>query len=65
MEDITYKCEKCGMSVKSQCAKCDEPLQNKTITVDSGDEVQVSFCPQCDGMIKSPMCCGLDMSCAI
>ena len=36
---------KCGMSVKSQCAKCDEPLQNKTITVDSGDEVQVSFLP--------------------
>ena len=37
----------------------------KTITIDSGDEVQVSFCPQCDGMIKSPMCCGMDMSCEL
>ncbi len=65
MKNATYTCKKCGMSVKSQCAKCDEPLQNKTITIDSGDEVQVSFCPQCDGMIKSPMCCGMDMSCEL
>tara|TARA_B100000676_G_C17935829_1_gene763509 strand:- start:563 stop:760 length:198 start_codon:yes stop_codon:yes gene_type:complete len=65
MENITYTCNECGMSVKSLCGKCDEPLQNKTITIDSGDEVQVSYCPQCDGMIKSPMCCGLDMSCEI
>ena len=39
MENATYTCEKCGMSVKSHCAKFDEPLQNKTITIDSGDEV--------------------------
>ena len=37
----------------------------RAITIDSGDQVQVSYCPQCDGMIKSPMCCGLDMSCEI
>jgi len=65
MENITYTCEKCGMAVKSQCAKCDEPLQNKTITTEGGEEVQVSYCTICDGMIKSPMCCGLDMSCKI
>ena len=49
MKDITYKCEKCGMSVKSQCAKCDEPLQNKTITVDSGNVGQhTSMTLDCD-----------------
>ena len=42
MENATYTCDKCGMSVKSQCAKCDTPLENKTITIDSGDQVQVS-----------------------
>jgi hypothetical protein len=41
------------------------PLENKTITIDSGDQVQVSYCPDCDGMIKSPMCCGMDMSCEL
>jgi len=65
MITATYTCEKCGMSVKSQCAKCDTPLKNKTITTDHGDKVQVSYCPDCDGMIKSPMCCGNDMSCEI
>ena len=23
----------------------------------------VSKCPECEGKIKSPMCCGADMSC--
>jgi NAD-dependent SIR2 family protein deacetylase len=53
------------MSVNSQCAKCDEPLLNKTIELDDGDKVQVSYCPKCEGKIKSPMCCGEDMSCEI
>ena len=65
MENITYTCDKCGMSVKSQCGKCDTPLDNKSITTDNGDIVQVSYCPDCEGMIKSPMCCGMDMSCAL
>ena len=53
------------MSVKSNCAKCDEPLLNDTINLDNGDEVQVSYCPICEGKIKSPMCCGEDMSCTL
>ena len=61
--DSTYTCSQCGMSVKSQCAKCDEPLLNNSITLDNGDEVQVTYCPTCEGKIKSPMCCGEDMSC--
>ena len=35
MITATYTCEKCGMSVKSQCAKCDTPLKNKTITTNT------------------------------
>ncbi len=61
----TYKCEKCGMSVNASCAKCEEPLVNSHITIDDGSKVQVSQCPKCEGMIKSPQCCGADMSCNI
>ena len=60
--ETTYTCSKCGMSVSSQCAKCDEPLLNNTIEFDNGEKVQVSYCPKCEGKIKSPMCCGEDMS---
>ena len=61
----TYKCDKCGMSVNASCAKCNEPLVNGNITIDDGSTVQVSKCPECEGMIKSPLCCGADMTCAL
>lgn len=61
----TYKCDKCGMAVNANCAKCDEPLVNGLITIDDGSQVQVSNYPECEGMIKSPQCCGLDMTCTI
>lgn len=61
----TYKCSKCGMAVNATCAKCDAPLVNDTITLEDGTEVQVSKCPNGHGKIKSPMCCGEDMSCTI
>ena len=61
----TYKCDKCGMAVNASCAKCNEPLVNGNITVDDWSNVQVSKCPECEGMIKSPQCCGADMSCNI
>jgi NAD-dependent SIR2 family protein deacetylase len=53
------------MAVNASCAKCDTPLENGSITTDDGAEVQVSQCPSCEGMIKSPLCCGEDMSCTI
>jgi hypothetical protein len=53
------------MAVNATCAKCDVPLENGTLTLDSGDEVQISFCPSCEGKIKSPQCCGADMSCTL
>ena len=61
----TYTCNQCGMAVNASCAKCDAPLQDNHITTDEGATVQVSQCPTCEGMIKSPLCCGADMSCEV
>ena len=61
----TYKCEKCDMSVNASCGHCDAALENDTLTLDSGAEVQISKCPNGHGKIKSPLCCGQDMSCSI
>ena len=62
----TYTCDACGMSVNASCGCCNEPLVNGILTKDDGSTVQVSMCVN-DGSkkIKSPMCCGADMSCAI
>ena len=61
----TYECFKCGMAVNATCAKCDVPLVDDTLKLDDGNEVQISKCPSCQGKIKSPMCCGQDMTCAV
>ncbi len=61
----TYKCDKCGMSVNASCGKCGIPLENSNISLEDGAQVQVSKCPSCEGKIKSPLCCGEDMSCSI
>ncbi len=61
----TYRCPKCNMAVNATCANCnDEPLINDNLDV-GGKQVQISRCPNCEGKIKSPMCCGQDMSCSI
>ena len=61
----TYECAKCGMSVNATCGKCDAALVNDSLTLDDGSSVQVSRCPNGHGKIKSPLCCGEDMSCTI
>jgi hypothetical protein len=61
----TYECLKCGMSVNATCAKCNSPLVNDHIHKDDKTTVQVSKCPNDHGKIKSPLCCGDDMSCTI
>jgi len=61
----TYSCAKCGMAVNASCAKCDVALVNGVLDLGNGSSVQVSKCPKCEVKIKSPMCCGLDMSCAV
>ena len=61
----TYECNKCGMSVNPTCGQCDETLINETLELDNGSNVQISKCPNGHGKIKSPLCCGQDMSCAV
>ena len=61
----TYECNKCGMAVNASCAKCNTPLVNDIVTKENGTSVQVSKCPNDHGKIKSPLCCGLDMSCSL
>lgn len=58
-----WECPKCGMSVKGlACAKCNKDLILETITDDQNREIQVAKCPNGCGQIKSPQCCGHDMS---
>ena len=58
-----YEYTKCGMSVNATCAKCDSPLQNDNLSLKDGKSVQISKCPNEHGKIKSPLCCGQDMTC--
>ena len=51
------------MAVKASCGNCYVPLENGVIDLPDGSNVQVYKCPKCEGKIKSPMCCGEDMSC--
>ena len=64
-EMATYECSSCGMSVNATCGTCDAPLVDDTIERDDGSTVQVSRCPNDHGKIKSPVCCGADMSCSV
>ena len=61
----TYECNQCGMSVNATCGKCDTALQNGMLDLDDGSQVQISECPNGHGKIKSPLCCGSDMTCTI
>ena len=61
----TYECDKCGMKVNATCGHCDAPLENADLKLDDGRVVQISQCPNGHGKIKSPLCCGQDMSCSI
>jgi len=61
----TYECKSCGMAVNASCAKCDQPLENDMLTLSDGNQVQISICRSCEGKIKSPQCCGADMSCTM
>jgi hypothetical protein len=61
----TYTCEKCGMGVNMSCSSCDAPLEHDSLSKDDGSKVAISKCPNGHGKVKSPMCCGQDMSCAV
>lgn len=53
------------MSVDAICDHCDEALVDASLTKYDGSTVQISECPNAHGKIKSPLCCGADMSCAL
>jgi len=59
----TYECNNCGMAVNASCAKCDQALVDDILRLDDGAKVQISRCPECEGKIKSPSCCGIEMVC--
>lgn len=61
----TYTSNICDMAVNASCAKCDVPLENGILTLEDGSDVQISKCPSCEGKIKSPLCCGQDMTCSV
>lgn len=61
----TYECGKCGMAVNMTCAKCGKELVDDSITKADGTKVEISKCPDGCGKIKSPMCCGADMTCSV
>ena len=61
----TYTCPSCDMSVVTTCGHCGADLVTATITKADGSTVGVSECPNGHGKIKSPLCCGNDMSCAV
>ncbi|NNE43369.1 MAG: hypothetical protein HKN12_04105 [Gemmatimonadetes bacterium] len=61
-----YTCGKCGMSVGTMtCGKCGKELVHDTLTLDNGNKVDIAKCPEGHGKVKSPMCCGEDMSCPV
>ena len=61
-----YTCEKCGMSIGTMtCGHCGKKLVHDTLTLDSGTQVDIAKCPDGHGKIKSPICCGDDMSCTV
>ncbi len=61
-----YTCATCGMSIGMiTCGACGQELVHETLTKDDGGSVDVSKCPEGHGMVKSPMCCGQDMTCAM
>ncbi len=60
-----YSCPKCGMSVNMTCGACDAVLVDASLTKPDGAVVEISQCPNGHGKIKSPMCCGADMTCSV
>jgi len=47
------------------CGLCGSDLVHSTLTKDDGSSVHISECPQGHGKVKSPMCCGQDMTCQV
>jgi hypothetical protein len=53
------------MSVNMTCGKCGKELEHDSIAKDDGSKVAIAKCPDGDGKVKSPLCCGQDMTCSV
>jgi hypothetical protein len=47
------------------CGQCNSELVHSTLNKDDGTSVHISECPNGHGKVKSPMCCGQDMTCQV
>jgi hypothetical protein len=47
------------------CGHCGKELVHDSLTLEGGKTVDVAKCPDGHGKVKSPMCCGDDMSCSV
>ena len=52
------------MSVNTTCGHCGADLTDGNLETDDGP-VRIAECPNGHGKIKSPLCCGDDMSCSV
>tara|TARA_B100001971_G_scaffold86317_1_gene79796 strand:- start:1110 stop:1340 length:231 start_codon:yes stop_codon:yes gene_type:complete len=58
-----YTCSDCGMEVENmRCGKCGAELEHGSLALEDGSTVGISECPNGCGKIKSPACCGADMT---
>jgi hypothetical protein len=53
------------MSVNTSCGSCGAALVDDALVKAGGASVRIAICPNGHGKIKSPMCCGSDMACAV
>lgn len=61
-----YTCDVCGMSIGTMtCGQCGAQLEDATLDKEDGGSVRVAKCPNGHGMVKSPQCCGTDMTCQV
>ena len=66
MQNTARKNGDIGMSVGTMtCGTCGKELVHDTLQLDGGGSVDVAKCPDGHGKIKSPQCCGEDMSCGV
>jgi len=47
------------------CGHCGKALVHDELSRPDGSAVLIAKCPEGHGKIKSPMCCGEDMTCSI
>jgi hypothetical protein len=45
------------------CGHCGKDLVHDQLAREGGAAVQIARCPDGHGKVKSPLCCGQDMSC--